>query len=280
MTLEQFFGVAPKQSIMGGYEVLEGTKWIQDSPNFPSNIRVTGCEPQALSIDLQPGQDFISESGTMLAKDAAIKHGVSIGNCFDALIRCCCAGEDIFRLKFQNETTKPGGIVLAPVYPSRVIPVDMEAIGGEITIKKSVFMASTDVKASFKLRFPSSIGTALVGGLGIILQSVRAKGWLFLNASGTILTKRLEHGEECICDGESLVAFSQQCLYSYRLAVPRSCGAGCATCCFAGEGGFNAVITGPGFVILQTCPFEKLAKELYPQQEGGGGADTGGGGGD
>eukprot|EP00397_Hematodinium_sp_SG-2012_P056984 GEMP01070822.1.p1 GENE.GEMP01070822.1~~GEMP01070822.1.p1 ORF type:complete len:234 (+),score=49.23 GEMP01070822.1:30-704(+) len=224
MTLEQFFGVAPKQSIMGGYEVLEGTKWIQDSPNFPSNIRVTGCEPQALSIDLQPGQ--------------------------------------------------------APVYPSRVIPVDMEAIGGEITIKKSVFMASTDVKASFKLRFPSSIGTALVGGLGIILQSVRAKGWLFLNASGTILTKRLEHGEECICDGESLVAFSQQCLYSYRLAVPRSCGAGCATCCFAGEGGFNAVITGPGFVILQTCPFEKLAKELYPQQEGGGGADTGGGGGD
>jgi len=91
------------------------------------------------------------------------------------------------------------------------------------------------------------------------------------------MTKKLGPDEECICDGEALVAFSESCVYTYRLAVARNCTAGCTACCFAGEGGFNAVIKGPGFVILQTCPFDKFAKQIAPQGEGGGG---GGGGGD
>lgn len=277
--MENFFSQAPTQAIMGGYNVMEGTKWLQDSPNFPSNVRITGSDPQLLTWNLQPGQQFMSESGTLLFKDAYVKHTTNMGALGDALMRACCAGEDICRLKFVNEAQKAGGVAVTPQYPAKVIPINLDDLGGEITIKKSVFMAATDTEIRFRLRFPSSIGTALVGGLGIILQSVKGNGWLFLNAAGTILTKNLQAGEECVCDGEALVAFSQSCEYTYRLAVKKECKDGCAACCFAGEGAFNAVIKGPGFIILQTCPFDKLAKQLAPKGDGGGGGGDGGGGG-
>jgi len=277
--METLFAQAPVQSIMGNYQIMEGTKALTQDPEFPSNFRITGNEPQLLTVNLQPQQEFLSEAGTFVAKGDGVKHVAVIGDCMDACKRGCCAGESIVRLKFKNESTAAAGVAITPNYPANVIPINMDAIGGQICIKTSVFLAVTDTKAKFELRLPKSVGTAVVGGMGIVLNFVKATGWLFLNASGTILTRTLAAGEEIITDQQSLVAFSHTVDFTYRLAVPRSCYAGCVACCFAGEGGFNTVLKGPGFVILQSCPFENIARQLAPQDDGGGGDGGGGGGG-
>jgi len=276
--MEACFAQAPGQSIMGGYQVLTGLAELAASPAFPSNFRITGNEPQLLTVYLQPQQEFISESGTLVAKAEGVDHHATWGGCFDCMKRGVVAGEAMVRLRFKNNTSSPQGLALTPNYPASVIPINMDAINNKITIKSSAFFAATDVDAKFSIRLPNSIGVALVGGMGLLLNSVHAKGWLFVNAAGTILTRSLAAGEEIVTDQQSLVAFSETCEFTYRLAVPRECAAGCVACCCAGEGGFNSVIKGPGFVILQSCPFENIAKQLSPGGDGGGG-DGGGGGG-
>jgi len=55
-----------------------------------------------------------------------------------------------------------------------------------------------------------------------------------------------------------VVGFSANCTVGVRS------NGGCCTCCFSGEGLFSTTLQGPGRVILQSMPLEKI-RALFPQ---------------
>jgi uncharacterized protein (AIM24 family) len=185
------------------------------------------------------------------------------GSCSDACLRCCCAQETFFRVKYGNKTGQQLYVGLTPNFPAKVVPINMSEVGGALTIKNRAFLASLNMVPTFAYRFAGSIGAACCGGQGLILNEVQGDGTVFLNASGTILMRRLQPGERLVSDQSSVVAFSSTCQFD----IKRSGGLGMLCC--GGEGLFNTVLTGPGTVVLQSMPVEKIALALWKAMQPG-----------
>ncbi len=57
----------------------------------------------------------------------------------------------------------------------------------------------------------------------MILNTIVGSGVIFLNASGTVLVKRLAPGEELLCDGACVVAFEPTVFYDVRSVRVGAC---------------------------------------------------------
>merc|ERR1711871_326700 len=89
------------------------------------------------------------------------------------------------------------------------------------------------------------------GGAGFVINELKGSGFAFLNASGTVLEKRLAEGEVMLADTDSVIAFENSVQYDVALA------GGCCSICCGGEGMFNTKLAGPGLVILQSMSWRK-----------------------
>merc|ERR1712113_1219353 len=93
----------------------------------------------------------------------------------------------------------------------------------------------------------------MFGGQGFILTKVSGDGWVFLNASGAVFEKTLGSNETIVVDQRSVVAWETTVHFGYRMA------GGAGMICCGGEGFTNTTLTGPGYVVIQSMPFEKVA---------------------
>ena len=57
--------------------------------------------------------------------------------------RCCCAAEAPFYTIYKNAGQNPGYIGLTPVYPAKVVPIDLGQYSG-LTVAPGAFFASQD----------------------------------------------------------------------------------------------------------------------------------------
>jgi len=97
-------------------------------------------------------------------------------------------------------------------------------------------------------------------GLGLVMQKIDpgpTPGTAFLAASGTILEKNLEAGEVIVVSTGCVVGFSE------KVKVGVRSNGGCCVCCCSGEGFFSTTLEGPGKVILQSMPIDKI-RALFP----------------
>merc|ERR1712232_832903 len=159
-----------------------------------------------------------------------------------------------------------GVIGLTPTFPAQVLPINLDEHGGELFIKSGAFLAARDSEIEFDIERAGrdggkTIQKGLVGGQGFFLVKVRARGWLFLNAAGAILEKHLGNGEELVVDQSSLVAWASTVKFSIKRA-----GSVGMMCC-GGEGIANTKLTGPGLIILQSMPFEKVKMMIRGQAQ-------------
>jgi uncharacterized protein (AIM24 family) len=240
--------------------------------NPASQWQITGDESQILEVVLNPGQTLIGETGTMVHMSDEIEPQLNTGGLMNALGRAFIANEALFRVRYTNTTQRLQTVGLTPNFPGKVIALDMSQWESQMTIGSGAFMAALDCDPQFSYRFPDTVGAACCGGHGFILNDITApSGTVFLNASGCIMQRDLQPGEELICDTNSIVAFSR----TTRMAV-RYVG-NMAMCCCGGEGMFNTVLTGPGRVLLQSMPLRKMAAALgfRPASDNSGG-DGGG----
>ncbi|EGD80130.1 hypothetical protein PTSG_10404 [Salpingoeca rosetta] len=241
------------------------------TPEYHNELQwqIVGDGSQILEVVLNPNDAVTAEPGTMVHMSSGLKPDVHLGGgCGQACTRSCCAGESFFRVKYQNNTETTQHIGLTPNFPAKIVPVNLAEFGGRITIKSRAFMCAHNCEPTFSYRF-AGIGAGCCGGQGFILNDLSGDGMVFLNASGTVLMRKLEAGEELICDQSSVVAFQSTVNYAVRRA------GGLLMCCCGGEGLFNSVLTGPGTVVLQSMPIEKIAAALVAR-----GGNNGGGGGE
>merc|ERR1712232_343461 len=97
---------------------------------------------------------------------------------------------------------------------------------------------------------------------GLFLNTLHGNGMVFLNAGGTVMTKVLAAGEEILIDGHGLLAFER----TVQMSIRRT--GGLMVCCCGGQGLFNTVLTGPGFVMVHTMSLAKLRKAVKGVEAG------------
>mmetsp|Transcript_90811 Transcript_90811/g.211272 ORF Transcript_90811/g.211272 Transcript_90811/m.211272 type:complete len:276 (-) Transcript_90811:214-1041(-) len=254
-----------------GRELHSGMKvWAaKPSPNSTWQI-IGGDYSQVLEVDIHPDEVVTCEPGTMAYMDPNLLPRTDMGSFEQACKRCCCAGEGFFRLHFQNETDEVLQLGLTPKFPAVIVPVDLSKYDGMV-FNRGAFMAALGSDWRVDIRRVRGGSAICCAGQGLFMNTLHGSGMVFLNAGGTVLTKQLEEEEELVVEQHAVLAFERTVELSARSV------GNCLTCCCGGMGLFNAVLTGPGFVMIHSMGLSRLSMALAVKSGGGGGGGDGGG---
>ena len=237
---------------------------------------IVGSEMQFVEIELDPGEGAVAEAGAMMYMTSGIQMSTifgdgssSGGGLMDQLLgagKRVLTGESLFITEFVNQGSGKQHVAFAAPYPGKILPADLNRMGGRLICQKSAFLCAAKGVA-ISIAFQKKIGVALFGGEGFIMQSLEGDGLAFLHAGGTIVEKKLGGGENLRVDTGCIVALEPTVSYDIQFV------GGVKSAIFGGEGFFFASLTGPGTVWLQSLPFSRLAGRIHeaaPQTGKGG----------
>lgn len=239
------------------------------------DYQIYGDDLQMVEVELDPGEVVIAEAGSMNWMEEGIGFEARMGDgsqpqagFFDKLLdagKRVLTGESVFMTHFTNEGRGKSRVTFAAPYPGKVVPIDLDAVGGELLCQKDAFLAAaygTEVGIAFQRR----LGVGLFGGEGFILQRLRGDGLAFVHAGGSVVEREL-NGETLRIDTGCIAAFTSSLDYDLQRSGSLK------SMVFGGEGLFLATLSGYGKVWLQSLPFSRLAGRVIaasPQTPGGG----------
>jgi uncharacterized protein (AIM24 family) len=164
-------------------------------------------------------------------------------------------GESLFTTVFSNASPAIQRVAFAAPYPGRILPMDLQQLGGELICQKDSFLAAAK-GVSIGIAFQRKIGVGLFGGEGFIMQRLTGDGLCFVHAGGMLHSLDLGPGETLRVDTGCLVAMVPSVNYDIQFVGKVK------TALFGGEGLFFATLTGPGRVWLQSLPLSRLADRI------------------
>ncbi len=228
------------------------------------DYQILGSDLQMVEVELDPGETVIAEAGAMCYMENGIEFEAKMGDGSDANSgffgkvlsagKRMLAGESLFMTHFTNRGNGKKRISFAAAYPGKIIPVDLQEMGGSILCQSDAFLcAAMGTKVS--IAFTKRLGAGFFGGDGFILQKLQGDGKAFIHSGGTIIKKELVNDVVRIDTG-CLVAFTEGLDYDIEKA------GNLKTMFFGGEGIFLATIRGTGTVYIQSLPFSRLADKI------------------
>lgn len=236
------------------------------------DYQIHGDDMQMVEVELDPGETVIAEAGAMNYMEDGIEFEARMGDgtrpgggFFDKVLdlgKRVLTQESLFLTHFTNHGGDKSRVTFAAPYPGKIVPVDLQGVGGELLCQKDAFLCAamgTSVDIAFHKRF----GAGLFGGEGFILQRLSGDGLAFIHAGGTVIRKELR-GERLRVDTGCLVAFDPTIDYDIERA------GGLKSMVFGGEGMFLATLRGHGTVWLQSLPFSRLANRMVASAGVGG----------
>jgi uncharacterized protein (AIM24 family) len=236
-------------------------------------FQIIGDDCQVLNIETTPGQQVVCEPGCMMHMSADTHTSTHLAPCCGCYQ--CCGGESIFKVHYTNNGQQNGYIGLTPSYPSKIVPINLDDLGGTFYAKPGAFMCSVGGKSQVGFSLNTKCGACCWGGAGdpgccqgLMLQKISGSGFAFLTGGGTILARTLGPDEKVIVDSTSVLGWQG----GVKNGIEANCGP--CNCCCSGEGMFNTVLTGPGLVLMQSMSFYSLKKAVGPMV--GAGKDDGG----
>ena len=237
------------------------------------DYKIVGDDMQMVEIELDYNETVIAEAGAMnymedgITFEAKMGDGANpdkgfLGKLMGAGQRIL-VGESIMMTHFRNLKQSKKSVAFAAPYPGKIIPVNMSKLNGELLCQKDAFLCAafgTQIGIAFTKRF----GAGIFGGEGFILERLHGDGMVFIQAGGTVITRKLEN-ETLRVDTGCIVAFTPTIDYNIELV------GGLKSMFFGGEGLFLATLSGTGVVLLQSLPFSRLADRIirYAPRAGG-----------
>ncbi len=241
------------------------------------DYKILGDDMQLVEIELDPGETVIAEAGAMNYMEEGIVFESKMGDGTDAnqsvmgkLLgagKRLLAGESLMITHFTNRGQGKQRVAFAAAYPGKIIPFNMQALGGEILCERDGFLCAA-YGTKLDIAFTQKFGTGMFGGEGFILQRLKGDGLAFVHACGTII-KREMRGETLRVDAGCLVAFTPGIEY----AIARA--GNLKSMVFGGEGLFLATLRGTGTVWLQSLPFNRLAQRILAERAPGSSSEQG-----
>lgn len=225
------------------------------------DYKIFGDDMQMVEVELDPGEGVRAEAGMMMFMEDGIEMqtGAS-GGLFGGLKRMV-TGESFFITSFVNGGSKKSHVGFAAPYPGKIIPIDLDKLGGTFICQKDSYLCSAN-GVDIEVAFTKKLGAGLFGGEGFILQKLTGDGLAFIHSGGTIIEKHLAAGESLRVDTGCLVGFAPSVSYDIQFV------GGFKNALFGGEGLFFAKMTGPGLVYLQSLPFSRMADRIVAASKG------------
>ncbi len=157
----------------------------------------------ALRVELQPDERIKAVKNAMIVMSGDVKLSAKADGGFLRGIARRFSGESFFFEDIRADG-KPGWVMLAPVAPGGIVPIEMDGKTG-ITAEKGVFLAATsDVQVSSKIQ---RLIKSLFGGDGFIVVKITGTGTIFLSAFGAVETINLLPQQEVVVDNTHLMAW-------------------------------------------------------------------------
>ncbi len=241
------------------------------------DYEIIGDDMQIVEVELDPGETVVAEAGAMNYMEEGISFEAKMGDgsapssgLFGKLMSAgqrVLTGESIFMTHFTNSGSGKRRVAFAAPYPGKIIPVDMQKVGGELLCQKDAFLCAA-MGTRLGIAFTRRLGTGFFGGEGFILQRLQGDGMAFVHAGGTVIEKKL-NGETFRVDTGCIVAFTSGIDYD----IQRS--GGLKSMFFGGEGLFLATLSGTGTVYLQSLPFSRMADRILQHAPSAGGTQKG-----
>lgn len=235
--------------------------------NHEIDYKINGDDIQYVEIELDPGETVISEAGSMMMINPTIEMSTIFGDgsssqgsgLMDKLFSAgkrTLTGESLFMTTFTNRGRGKEHVYLAAPYPGKIVPLDLNRIGGEFICQKDAFLAAAK-GVSVGIAVQKKLGVGFFGGEGFIMQRLTGDGMAFVHAGGALLQKDLAPGEVLQVDTGCLVGMTSSVRYDIE-QVP-----GIKTKLFGGEGLWFARLEGPGTVFVQSLPFSRMASRIF-----------------
>lgn len=215
--------------------------------------KIVGDTMQALTIQLQRGEEIYAEAGSMLYMSEGITLDSQMkGGFLKGLARKFLAGESLFMSVFRCAGESAHMAFAAPI-TGKIIPIELK--GTTILAQRDAYLCSIG-NVDLSIAFTKKLGAGFFGGEGFILQKITGDGLVFLNAGGNMLPMDLKAGERLRVDTGCIVSMADTIAYDIQFV------GGIKNALFGGEGLFLATLTGPGKIVLQTLPFSRLADRM------------------
>ena len=219
------------------------------------DYKIFGDDMQIVEIGLDPGEGVRAEAGAMMYMDEGIEMQTSTGGGLFKGFKRAITGESFFITSFTYQGQEKGHIAFGAPYPGKVIPLEIDKLGGKFLCQKDSFLCAAR-GIEIEVAFTKKIGAGLFGGEGFILQRLEGDGLASVHAGGTTIKRELKNNETLRVDTGCLVAFAPSVGYDIQFI------GGFKNALFGGEGIFLAKMTGPGLVYLQSLPFSRLADRI------------------
>ncbi len=206
-----------------------------------------------ITVHLEQGESFVSESGAMVGMSESIKIKTSAkGGVFSSLKRKMFGGESIFQNTY-TATADQQEIKFSPPTMGDIVPYQMKE--GALLLQSKAYLASSP---GIDLNTKWEGFRGFFGGNGLFLLRVTGSGTLFFNTYGAVHQKEIDG--KYLVDTGHIVAFEPT--LSYRV---RSVGS-LISLLFSGEG-LVCEFSGQGKLWVQTRKPQRLAEFLHPFRE-------------
>ncbi|MCB6570916.1 TIGR00266 family protein [Eubacterium limosum] len=216
---------------------------------------IIGDTLPVVELVLDKGEQIYTESGGMSWMDPCFDMETSTRGGALKAIKRSFSGNSLFLTTYTCQADK-GRIAFSASFPGNIRAVHLEA-GQSIICAKTAFLAAEE-SVDFSIFFKKSVKTGVFGGAGFILQKLTGPGLVFLELNGTTVEYTLEPGQQLNVDQGHIAVFEEKVSFDVTQVK------GAKNILFSGEGLFFATLTGPGRVVLQSMPVDKLAKALIP----------------
>lgn len=209
----------------------------------------------AVICNVEAGETLITEGGAMSWMSPNMRMQTTSGGGLGKMFGRMLSGDTLFLNRYTAQGG-PGEIAFASCFPGSIR--DLKIVPGEdVIVQKSAFLAAEE-GVELSVFFQKKFGAGLFGGEGFIMQRLSGRGTAFVEIDGYAVEYRLEKGQSMIVDTGYLAMMDATCSMEI-VSVP-----GVKNALFGGEGIFNTVVKGPGRIILQTMPVNKVAGSILP----------------
>lgn len=241
------------------------------------DYRIDGDDMQMVEVELDPNETVIAEAGAMTYMTDGINFEAKMGDgaepergffgkLWDAGKRMV-TGESLFMTHFTNIGSGKQHVAFSGPFPGKIIPVDMDTIGGTLLCQKDAFLCAA-LGTKVGIAFQKKLGVGFFGGEGFILQKLEGDGMAFVHACGCIRRIDLQ-GQTLRLDTGCLVAFTEGVEYDIERA------GNLKSMVLGGEGLFLATLRGHGSVWIQSLPFSRMADRIIAAAPRAGGSRQG-----
>jgi uncharacterized protein (TIGR00266 family) len=232
---------------------------------------IRGTTMPVLEVHLTPGESVVAEAGQLGWYDECLSletTTVAAGadGVWDAAKRTF-GGGSFFMTRYES-TTQPGMVAFPARLPGKIVQVPLGP-GRSYLIQRRGFLAGLEGCELTTAFDPKHLGSAAIGGFGLLLQRLEGTGHAWLELSGEISEYELQPGQSLRVHPMHVGLIENTVAYELT-TIP-----GIKNKLFGGDGFFLLKLSGPGKVWLQSLSLPLLADALEPylphvQQQGNG----------